>query len=248
MIDRRQSRRNTIILTETGEKVYETAREILNQLERLDLYLSQFKKTETKIPVVTIITNSPVGSYLLPEVLNDFKKLKPEYRVDVIIEMNYLSLADAIQKGLYDIAILPEPPNEVGIDFVFQEHLTVVANKHVYDPKYSYKFEDLPLVLPPKNSPVRRILDRYFSQKGIKPNVMLELSHPESMKKTVKLGKGVAILSFMCVKEDVDHGDLVILEVANDLPIISYSAVHPLNKPVTESVQLVLNFFREKLT
>lgn len=248
LIDRSKSRKNAVVLTKAGEKVYVLANQILDSLDELERFTAQYRGKETRPPVVTILANSPSGTYLLPELLNEFKTSHPEYRIDVLIGTDYNSIVDAVQKNLYDIAIFPEPPAHFHAEFIFKETLTVVANQRFYRPQQVYNLEELPFILPPEDTPVRRILDRHLSKKGIQLNVMLNLSHPDSIKNTVKLGVGVAILSSVCVKNDLNKEELIEIRVSEEMPAIHYSVIRPTQRPMTEHASQVIKFLQHKLT
>ncbi|HDK9431469.1 TPA: LysR family transcriptional regulator substrate-binding protein, partial [Staphylococcus aureus] len=54
--------------------------------------------------------------------------------------------------------------------------------------------ENLPLILPNKNSQVRKHLDDYFNRRNIRPNVVVETDRFESAVGFVHLGLGYAII------------------------------------------------------
>ena len=54
--------------------------------------------------------------------------------------------------------------------------------------------DELPLILPNKNSQVRKHLDDYFNRVGIRPNIIMESDRFESATNLVHLGIGYAVI------------------------------------------------------
>ena len=77
---------------------------------------------------------------------------------------------------------------------LYEESYILLAPKETFKNQSWVDVEDLPLILPNKNSQVRKHLDDYFNRRNIRPNVVVETDRFESAVGFVHLGIGYAII------------------------------------------------------
>jgi DNA-binding transcriptional LysR family regulator len=89
-------------------------------------------------------------------------------------------------------------------------------------------------------------VDTYFRRLGLKPNIILELNHPEGIKRAVRNNSLATITHRVAVQEDLEAGTLSELEPPLPLPTLTYKVVHTRAKP-TEHVRAFSRLLRERL-
>ncbi len=95
LIDRQQSgQTNGIVLTEDGRFVFEATQRILAEWEEI---LNYSKSLKAKKSVIKLITNSPIGSYLLLELLSNFSLVNPSTTIKLLLETNYSNITKLVK-------------------------------------------------------------------------------------------------------------------------------------------------------
>ena len=102
----------------------------------------------------------------------------------------------------FDLALISLPVSETGLLLIplFDEELLIVrpsANKvgsgHIGTLRAS-ELAGVPFLLYPKRSNVRMVIDRFFNEIGVTPQVLMEADDTEAIKRLVESGFGYSIL------------------------------------------------------
>lgn len=117
-----------------------------------------------------------------------------------------VSVTEEMVAGLHDrrfdlaLITLPVPEDNLQIIPLFDEELLVVrpsakkaASSHIGTLRAA-ELENVPFLLYPKRSNVRRAIDEIFKEIGVQPNVQMEAEDTEAIKRLVESGFGYSIL------------------------------------------------------
>ena len=86
---------------------------------------------------------------------------------------------------------------------------------------------------------------RYFSQRGMKPSIRMELGSNEAIREALSSGLGVSIMSRQLAGVDLD-ANLTVLDVEG-FPVESYwYLVYPVGKQLSFIAQTFLDFMRKE--
>jgi LysR family cyn operon transcriptional activator len=233
--------------TEPGEMVYEAAVKILDELEGLSLRIRSLNQHSCSLCTVRVVSDVPTGVYILSKLVSDFRRHHPE-AVITLITTNFRDLPATLQEGGYDLAVVPQEISvpDASLDFTFLEDLVAVANSSLLSSPKIADWTTLPLVLPPKNTVVRKSVDPYFRELGITPNVVMELNHPEAVRKAVKTNSLAAITHRVSVEEDLVSAELVELRPPKPLPRLIYKVMRLHSRP-SQHLQAFSKFLQERL-
>ena len=77
---------------------------------------------------------------------------------------------------------------------LYKESYILLTPKDAFPKQKTIQLDELPLILPNKNSQVRKHLDDYFNRVGIHPNIIMESDRFESATNLVHLGIGYAVI------------------------------------------------------
>jgi DNA-binding transcriptional LysR family regulator len=73
--------------------------------------------------------------------------------------------------------------------------------------------KDIPMIMLSPDTLGRRFLDKIFAKYGIQPNIVMELSSSEEVKRMVELNLGAAVVSKLSVTGELRLGTLRMIKV-----------------------------------
>ncbi len=229
-IKRRESSYDKMELTEAGKSFYFTAKEILNLKEKVckDMEVLRGKEgAPHHKETVKIVTNGALGGHLLPKLIEKFKSNFDQLNLKLTIETDdYSYMAGLFKNDTCDIGIIPIDVNApfTNLIFTFEQRLAIFSSKYFHVATLQ-DFEKLPLVLMPKSFFTRELLDEFFINNKISPNIVMELNYPYVIKELIKTENFVSILHYVTVREEICRGELVEIKPPFKLPPITYKLV-----------------------
>lgn len=215
-------------LTESGQAVYSWAEDLLTRTRELDRHLSGL--SDGRRGTVVFGASMSIGSYRLPSILADFRETHPgvdlrlgisdtehaiedtrtgEFDFSVVISGTQLELPgmELEQIAADEFVLVAAPGGEPRADVVGVEALTA-----------------LPFIDAPEGIVRRSLVDRHLRRLGVtERNVVLQLGHPEAMKRATREGLGVCLLFRSAVDEELSTGSLREIRVKDaDLAVPVY--------------------------
>lgn len=236
-----------IYLTEAGEALLLTCREIFNALSNFETQISDLKGLrQGKLRLAVVST----AKYFAPRLLGSFCKLYPG--VDVSLEVsNREGLLERISKNRDDLYILGQPPENLDVDYeaFLDNHLVVLApNNHPLAGKRNIplaRLEKEPFIMREQGSGTRMAVERLFREHSLKLNTRIELGSSEAVKQTILAGLGISVLSQHAVAQKSAMDQLTILD-AEHFPIKrKWYVVYLAAKKPTIIARTFLEYLRE---
>lgn len=184
-------------LTDEGEMVLNRARRILHEMEDIDADIHSLG--EEAIGDCRIGTLGTTARWLMPPLLNSLTRHHPGVRT-TIIEGATSALLLRLASGEVDAAIVHFPIQDPSLDVteLFAEELLLLApTKHVLAERESITLEELsefPLLLAPRGTAQRRIIDRAAATRGVALRSQAEIDGVRLMASLVFEGFGPAIV------------------------------------------------------
>lgn len=117
-----------LILTKAGEKIYQTAIEILEKLTDTQKQIKSMVFGE--IGEIRISTECYSSYHWLPSVLKQFHLLYPNIELKIVVEATHYPLQKLLNNEL-DIAIVSDPIKNDSIDYVelFQDEMVMIVSE-----------------------------------------------------------------------------------------------------------------------
>ncbi|THG84501.1 HTH-type transcriptional regulator CysB [Pseudomonas sp. A-1] len=204
-------------ITPAGERIINTAGEILRKVESIKQIAQEF--SNEKKGTLSIATTHTQARYALPQVIGDFIKQYPE----VALHMHQgtpTQIAEMAADGTVDFAIATEALEQFG-DLVMMpcyrwNRCVIVPQGHPLTrlPKLTLEaLAEHPIVTYVFGFTGRSKLDEAFSHHGLEPKVVFTAADADVIKTYVRLGLGVGIVARMAV-DPVQDGDLVVLDAS----------------------------------
>ncbi len=176
-----------------------------------------------------------VGSYLLPPVVARFQSTRPDAKLELAIDDSAQAVRD-VAAGRSDFAVVPLTDEGGALDLDCErigiERLTIVAAPGTAvapaGPRIGVDaLERLPFAESPSGSIRRAIVDGLLERAGVRRRrVVLELGHPEALKRAVQEGVGVALLFRSAVDDELADGRLRELVLAGHELAVPLFLVH----------------------
>jgi len=196
-----------VMLTDEGKIFFDLVSPLVDDYDSLTIRFHEMRGQELE-GMVRIATHTSVMVYLLPEIIKAFKKKHPDCELS-IVNRSREDILKMVQDGEVDIGItsLKAVPDSINYT-VFAEfkRLLIGPKTHPLARKPQVSLSDIaayPLLLSPKGSNTREIVDQVFHAHGLAYKLAMEATGRLAVKEYVGLGLGISIINaFYIAKED----------------------------------------------
>jgi DNA-binding transcriptional LysR family regulator len=212
LIDRNQP----VTLTDHGQVFLEHAERILDIVEELKQKLDDLNHTPQGH--ILLGTTSSIAIQILPRVLSYFQNQFPQIKT-TIHTMPSSQVMTCVENGSVD----------VGITYISEKNPNITSSVLYYDtfelvvspenPLSSLthttidKLKDVPMIMLAPDTLGRRFVDGIFRKYNMQPNIVMELSSSEEVKRMVEIDLGAAIVSKLSIPTELKLGTLKLIKV-----------------------------------
>ena len=197
-------------LTDEGKLFYNFAAPLLEDLESLPLRFND-ARTGSHTAKLTIATHSSVMVYVLPDIIKEYQRRFPQ--VDMtIINRPRESIIDMVKSGEADLGVTSLSKTPPGIDykpFARFKRLLVLPKSHPLSKIKKITLKALstyPLIISPRGSNTRDVIDKAFSIAGLEYKVALEATGRDTIKTYVRMGLGISVINEYYVTAEEKKG------------------------------------------
>lgn len=210
--------RNTkeVSLSEDGKLLYQHARQMIDLEAEIMGLFSKEAKAERKC--VTIATSTIPAQYLLPGILAKFREKHPKEQFR-ITESDSATVVQQVADHLVDIGFtgtVMDKKNCNYIPFYEDELVIIMPNDARYRAMQGERTIDWilkePVIMREEGSGTRKEAEKRLRKAGIAPdrlNIVANIENPETIKKSVKSGLGITIISRLAAQEEIDEGTVL---------------------------------------
>lgn len=213
LVDRNQP----VALTDSGILFLEHAERILLTLEDLRQKLADLHQTPQGH--IHLGTTTSIAIQILPRVLSYFQNQFPMIKT-TIHSMPSSQIMTSVENGLIDVGIAylfeKNPVLETSILY-YDTYELVVSPEHPMSVLSHTTVENLaniPLIMLSPDTAGRRFVDEIFSKLDIVPQIVMELSSSEEVKRMVELNLGAAIIAKSSIENEIRQGRLKMIQVS----------------------------------
>lgn len=212
LIDRSQP----VTLTDQGQVFLEHAERILGIVEELKLKLSDLSHTPQGH--IVLGTTSSIAIQILPRVLSYFHNQYPLIKT-TIHTMPSSQVMASVENGTVDVGIsyLTEKNPNIASSTLYYDTFELVVSPDNPMSRLTHttvdKLKDIPMIMLAPDTLGRRFVDQIFRKSGIQPNIVMELSSSEEVKRMVEIDLGAAIVSKLSIAKELKLGSLKIIKV-----------------------------------
>ncbi|MFE5322877.1 LysR family transcriptional regulator [Paenibacillus sp. NPDC056579] len=204
-------------MTEAGEILYKKAKQMLALYEsaKEEIFLLRDEVTGT----IKVGASFTIGEYILPHVLAEFAKQYPHIDLNVTIA-NTEEIARGVHSNELDIGLV-----EGEVDFpelvvqppFMEDQMVLVAQAH--HPLCSRKsielsaLHDQVWVMRESGSGTRAFSDQFIAESAIRVKRSFVFNSSQGVKEAVAAGLGIAILSRLVIRKELESGELCSIPV-----------------------------------
>jgi LysR family transcriptional regulator, low CO2-responsive transcriptional regulator len=235
-------------LTRAGEVLRPFARQMTQTLHEAGEAVNALKNLPSGKVRLALVTTS---RYFAPRLLAQFRGQHPEIEFEVSIA-NREGVIAQLENGEVDLAIMGRTPAHLATTAkAFAQHPHVIiappghrlTSKKRIDPD---KINDDTFLVREPGSGTRLSMEQYFTEYGIHPSVMQEMTSSESIKQAVMAGMGLAFISVHTIGLECQTGNLAILDIKG-LPIMrTWYVLHLKETVPSQAMTLFMKFMQDE--
>lgn len=228
-------------LTEAGRAVHAWTEDVLTRTRELERHLASLSDGSTGSVVMG--ASMSVGSYVLPHVLTSFRARHPGAALRLGISSTEHAIEETRSGALDFAVVVTEPDLELPgmeVEQIGSDEIVLVtapdAEPHG-DVISVQELGCLPFIETPEGFIRRTFVERRLRAAGVHDrNVVLQLGHPEAMKRAAQEGLGVTLLFRTAIRNELESGLLREVRVTGVDVVVpvalvyrkgkSFSAVH----------------------
>jgi DNA-binding transcriptional LysR family regulator len=202
-----------VVLTEAGEKLLERAQLILREHDAALAEIAELAGAEHgRLRVGS--SSATVSADRLPRIFEALKRVHPNVEISLSSGTSE-ALVKHILAGDIDVGFVSLPVEAKNIETEVLSRDQIVAIASPRHPLASQRVVSAfalaaeKLILGERGGNMRRMIDEFFVDSGLKPTVAMELSRQAAIKNMVAADMGVGIVPLSTAREDVEKGRLV---------------------------------------
>ncbi|AFQ09205.1 LysR family transcriptional regulator [Bacillus pacificus] len=235
---------NKISLTEKGEYFFPHAQKILQSYQEAKYGLQQ-----VTIPYDLVIGSAlSISNNILPEILPGFKSEFKDVRIKIVTGHSQDILQKVINKEVDFGIVRTETHPQVESIRLYNDPIGLfVPRNHIFLKEEKVTIEHVskqPLIFFDYGSMDWLMIHRLFSSNDVSPNIFLEVDNMETAKNLVIQGMGISFLPEHCVKQELENGELIRVEMTPPVKInISIDFIYLKGRPKS----VFIDFLKEKM-
>jgi DNA-binding transcriptional LysR family regulator len=211
LVDRSQKQ---FQLTREGQRVYESAKNVLHAYETLLSELQEMKKVVSG--TIRISTIYSIGLHELPPFIKRFLHDFPSVNVRVEYRRSNLVYEDILHNCVdFGLVAFPSKVRQVDVIPFRNDHLVVICHpQHPLAKKGEVVVSDLAgqkFIGFDPDTPTRKAVDQIFREHSLDIETVMEFDNIETVKRAVEIDHGIAIVPLATVTQEAAQGTLALL-------------------------------------
>ena len=207
----------SLVLNARGRYLLPLGKDIIAQVGNIETIMSE--RNDKLTGQINIASSSSVGNYILPYLIGAFKKAHPNVLVNMLV-YNTKIVEGMVKDGTVDIGFVEGMVTETDLLIRpwFKDELVVLTAPS--DPlanNESFNIErDLAgsrWIMRERGSGTAAIFREKMKDHLDEVKIVMEMGHPESVKRAVESGVGIACLSALTICREVENGWLKSLKI-----------------------------------
>ncbi len=208
----------SLLLNARGRYLLPLAKDITSQVSSIETIMSERNdKLDGRLKVVASTT---LGNYILPYLIGAFKRIHPNVHVDLLV-YNTKYAEKLVFDGEMDVGFVEGPLSdkaEIQARLWFEDELVVLcgptdplAHNELFD--ITSDLEGKKWIMRETGSGTAATISEKFGKYMDDVHIVMEMGHPEAVKRAVESGAGIACLSALCICREAEHGWLKALRI-----------------------------------
>lgn len=238
-----------LYITDFGKEIAIAVEQIVNEVNKINYKSLAYKGIMSGVLKISVVST---GKYVMPFYLSDFMNANKGIELEMDVT-NKTKVITALKNNEIDFALVSSIPDDINLEFesLMENKLFLVGGKQIrYSDEFKMKtlLQDIPLIFREEGSATRLYMEEYIKNKGLVVKSKLQLTSNEDVKQAVISGLGVSIMPLIGLKNELERGDIKIIQF-EDLPMISnWKLIWLKDKKMSPVAQAYLTYLQaEKL-
>ncbi len=227
-------------LTREGQKLYDSAKEILHRYEKLVSDLQEMKKVISG--TIHISTIYSIGLHELPPYITRFLKEFPSVNVRVEYRRSNLVYEDILHNSV-DLGLIAFPTKMRQLDVIpfLEDQLVMICNpEHPLGKKKSVEVKDMAnekFIGFDQDIPTRKATDQMFRDRKVDLEPVMEFDNIETVKRAVEINAGISIVPSATVKQEMKQGLLKAITIKGSNVTRPLAIIHRKGRVLTPAMK-----------
>ena len=236
-------------LTREGQKLYESAKEILYLYDKLNSELQEMKKVISG--TIHISTVYSIGLHELPPYVKVFLAKFPEVNIRVEYRRANMVYEDILTNSI-DLGLIAYPQKHKQLEVLpFHDDVLVlvVSPEHPFADRKSVDIQEVAgqkFIGFEPDIPSRKATDAIFKEENIEAEPVMEFDNVETVKRAVEINAGIAILPQTTVVREEAQGLLKILKFKNKTYKRPLALIHRKGRVLTPAIKKLIDLLTSK--
>ena len=236
-------------LTREGQKLYESAKEILYLYDKLNSELQEMKKVISG--TIHISTVYSIGLHELPPYVKVFLAKFPEVNIRVEYRRANMVYEDILTNSI-DLGLIAYAQKHKQLEVLpFHDDVLVlvVSPEHPFADRKSVDIQDVAgqkFIGFEPDIPTRKATDAIFKEENIEAEPVMEFDNVETVKRAVEINAGIAILPQTTVVREEAQGLLKILKFKNKTYKRPLALIHRKGRVLTPAIKKLIDLLTSK--
>ncbi len=208
----------SLLLNARGRFLLPLSKDITSQVSNIETIMSE--RNDTLDGSIEIVGSTTLGNYIMPYLIGAFKKVHPNVHVNLLVfNTGYaekLILEKEVEVGFVEGSLTGR--DEISWRPWFEDELVVLcgptdplAHNEVFDITKDLKGKKW--IMRESGSGTAATVRERFGKYMDDVNVVMEMGHPEAVKRAVESGAGITCLSSLSICREAENGWLKGLKI-----------------------------------
>lgn len=236
---------NRLHITEAGKQFLQFAEYIVSLFDEMEYKLRNWDNAG----VLRVGASITTGNCVLPEVIDEYKRLHPNMKIKVLID-NSEQIERYIMSNEIDIGLIEGAVHEdyiSGITFMDDSLAFICRTGHSWaGGEISIeRLKEEPLIMREAGSAVRQIADSFLNIHELDIEPLWQSTSTQAIVRAVEKGFGVAMLPYRLIKDNLERGEIALFSVKEVSMKRQFMIIHHQNKFLTASAKAFIDLCRE---
>lgn len=236
----------SLLLNERGRYLLPHAKDIICQVNNIETVMSE--RNDTLSGHIEIVATLALGNYILPYLIGAFKRMHPKTWINMHV-YNTQYAERMVQDGSMDIGFVEGrvSHSDILVRPWFEDELVALvgptdplAHEQVFDVNKNLK--NAKWIMREPGSGTAALFNERMKDYIDDVNVVMEMGHPESVKRAVESGVGMACLSSLTACRETENGWLTMLKIEGVDMRRQLQIIHRKDKEITDAMAEFLGF------
>ena len=238
----------TIQLTDAGRVVEEYVARLMGGLTEMRQAIEDMKGLE--VGQIRCGAATTVGIYLLPKLLVQFKQQFPKVETQLSVERS-AKIEEKVLSNDLDLGFVGDSfgaASRLETRASFRDELVMIAPQSHELARFrkvsAKKLNVLPLILGPRGSYTRKIIEKNLDRAGIPYRCVMEVENTEVIKAAVAEGLGISIISLARIQQEVKTGLLKPVKISGVSIERQFKLITVKNRKLSSPLKAFLELIR----